>query len=72
MRRIGASGSAADGSGLRTIPFAINEAPSEGSSEGSGVRRGAMIVCRFQGFVKQNLVVDGKIKGIPLPIDLPT
>ena len=36
------------------------------------VRRGAMIVCRFQGFVNQNLVVEGKIRGIPLPIDLPT
>ncbi len=35
------------------------------------VRRGAMIVCRFQGFVERVLVVEGKIKGIPLPIDLP-
>lgn len=33
------------------------------------VRRGAMIVCRFQAFVDGNLVADGKIKGIPLPID---
>ncbi len=33
------------------------------------MRRGAMLVCRFQGFVRQSLVVEGKIKGIPLPID---
>lgn len=33
------------------------------------VRYGAMIVCYFQGYVNQSLVVDGKIKGIPLPID---
>jgi len=32
------------------------------------VRPGAMIVCRFQGFVRQSMVVEGKIKGIPLPI----
>ena len=31
-------------------------------------RRGAMIVCRFQGFVRQSLVVEGKIRGIPLPL----
>jgi 3-hydroxyacyl-[acyl-carrier-protein] dehydratase len=33
------------------------------------VRRGALIVCQFQGFVEQNMVVDGKIKGIPLPVE---
>ncbi len=33
------------------------------------VRRGAIIVCRFQGFVRQTLVVEGLIKGIPLPDD---
>ncbi len=33
------------------------------------VRRGAMIVCRFQAFVRGVMVADGKIKGIPLPID---
>jgi 3-hydroxyacyl-[acyl-carrier-protein] dehydratase len=33
------------------------------------LRRGAMMVCRFQGFVNQTLVVEGQIKGIPLPID---
>ena|GEM_PF-128055 len=31
-------------------------------------RRGRMIVCEFQGFVKNRIVVGGKIKGIPLPI----
>jgi 3-hydroxyacyl-[acyl-carrier-protein] dehydratase len=35
------------------------------------VRRGAMIVCRFQGFVRENLVVEGQIKGVPLDIDMP-
>ena len=34
------------------------------------VRRGAMIVCRFQCFVGQNLVCDGQIKGIPLPQEM--
>jgi 3-hydroxyacyl-[acyl-carrier-protein] dehydratase len=34
------------------------------------VRRGAMIVCRFQGFVNQGMVVEGRLKGIPLPLDL--
>jgi 3-hydroxyacyl-[acyl-carrier-protein] dehydratase len=34
------------------------------------VSRGRMIVCRFQGFVRETLVVDGFIKGIPLPVDL--
>jgi 3-hydroxyacyl-[acyl-carrier-protein] dehydratase len=32
-------------------------------------RRGAMLVCRFQGFVRENLVVEGKIKGVALPVD---
>ena len=32
------------------------------------VRRGRMIVCRFQGFVGERIVVEGAIKGIPLPI----
>jgi len=35
------------------------------------VRRGAMVVGRFQGFVRGSLVVEGKIKGIPLPIEDP-
>ena len=34
------------------------------------VRRGAMIVARFQGYVRDTLVVGGKIKGIPIPVDL--
>jgi 3-hydroxyacyl-[acyl-carrier-protein] dehydratase len=33
------------------------------------VRRGAMILCRFQGFVRETLVVEGKIMGISLPVD---
>ena len=33
------------------------------------VRRGAMIICRFQCFVRDNLVCEGKIKGIPLPME---
>jgi len=28
-----------------------------------------MIVCRFQGLVDSNIVVDGVIKGVPLPVD---
>jgi 3-hydroxyacyl-[acyl-carrier-protein] dehydratase len=31
------------------------------------VRRGRMIICRFQGFVQHRIVVEGLIKGIPLP-----
>ena len=34
------------------------------------VRPRAMIVCRFQGLVRENIVVDGIIKGVPLPIDM--
>jgi len=33
------------------------------------VRPRAMIVCRFQGLVRENIVVDGVIKGVPLPVD---
>ncbi len=36
------------------------------------VRRGAMIVCRFNCLVGENLVCEGKIKGIPLPESLLT
>ncbi len=32
------------------------------------VRRGRMIVCRFQGTVGDAIVVDGCIKGVPLPV----
>jgi hypothetical protein len=28
-----------------------------------------MIVCRFQGIVRDRIVVDGMIKGVPLPVD---
>ncbi len=31
------------------------------------VRRGALVVSRFQGFVRQSLVCEGLIKGVPLP-----
>ncbi len=33
------------------------------------VRPKAMIVCRFQVLVRDNIVCDGVIKGVPLPID---
>ena len=33
------------------------------------VRPKAMIVCRFQGIVRDSIVVDGTIKGVPLPVD---
>jgi 3-hydroxyacyl-[acyl-carrier-protein] dehydratase len=33
------------------------------------VRAGSLIVCRFQAFVGQSMVADGKIKGIALPVD---
>ena len=35
----------------------------------TGLRRGRMISCRFQGFVEHNLVCEGEIRGIPLPVD---
>jgi 3-hydroxyacyl-[acyl-carrier-protein] dehydratase len=34
------------------------------------VRPKAMIVCRFQGIVRESVVVDGVIKGVPLPVDV--
>lgn len=37
--------------------------------QASRVRRGRMIVCNFQGFVRSTLVVDGVLKGVPLPVD---
>ncbi len=33
------------------------------------VRRGAMIVCKFQGVVKDRIVVEGTLKGIPIPVE---
>jgi len=32
-------------------------------------RRNRLIVCRFQGFVKTNLVLEGVLKGIPIPTE---
>lgn len=32
-------------------------------------RRGRMLVSRFQGIVKDSLVVEGVLKGVPIPID---
>ena len=39
------------------------------SCEQEKVRRGRMIICWFQGVVGESIVVEGKIKGIPLPIE---
>lgn len=33
------------------------------------IRRGALIVSQFQGFVGKAMVVEGLIKGVPLPVD---
>lgn len=33
------------------------------------VRRNAMIRCRFQCFVGQNLVCEGELRGIPIPVE---
>jgi len=35
------------------------------------LRRGAVVLCHFQGFVRQSMVVEGKIMGVCLPIDAP-
>jgi 3-hydroxyacyl-[acyl-carrier-protein] dehydratase len=35
----------------------------------SKVRPGRMIVCEFQGVVRQSLVVEGVLRGIPIPVD---
>ena len=32
------------------------------------VRRGAIIICRFQAIVRDNIVCEGRIKGVPLPV----
>lgn len=34
------------------------------------VRRGRMIICQFQGVVKDRIVVEGLLKGIPIPVDV--
>ncbi len=33
------------------------------------VRKGRMIVSRFQGFVRNNLVLEGVLKGVPIPVE---
>ncbi len=33
-------------------------------------RRGRMIICQFQGVVGERIVVDGILKGIPIPVDM--
>ena len=33
------------------------------------VRRGRMIVCKFQGVVQDRIVVEGTLKGIPIPVE---
>jgi 3-hydroxyacyl-[acyl-carrier-protein] dehydratase len=33
------------------------------------LRPGAMVRCRFQCFVRENMVCEGKIRGIPIPVD---
>jgi 3-hydroxyacyl-[acyl-carrier-protein] dehydratase len=33
------------------------------------VRRGRMIICSFQGVVKDRIVVEGTLKGIPIPVE---
>jgi len=33
------------------------------------VRRGGIIVCQFQGVVKDRIVVEGILKGIPIPVE---
>ena len=35
------------------------------------LRRGSMMVCRFQGFVNQSMVVEGQIKGVSMSFDAP-
>ncbi len=37
--------------------------------QGIKCRRGRMIICRFQGTVGDTIVVEGGIKGVPLPVD---
>jgi len=35
----------------------------------SKVRRGRMIICDFQGVVKDRIVVEGVLKGVPIPVE---
>ena len=32
------------------------------------LRKPYLLVCRFQGIVGRNIVVDGQLKGIPIPV----
>jgi 3-hydroxyacyl-[acyl-carrier-protein] dehydratase len=34
------------------------------------LRKPYLLVCRFQGVVDRNIVVDGRLKGIPIPVDM--
>jgi 3-hydroxyacyl-[acyl-carrier-protein] dehydratase len=34
------------------------------------LRRGRIVVCRFQGLVRGSIVVEGILKGIPIPVDI--
>lgn len=33
------------------------------------VRRGRMVICRFQGLVRENIILEGILKGIPIPVE---
>jgi 3-hydroxyacyl-[acyl-carrier-protein] dehydratase len=33
------------------------------------VRRNALFICEFQGFVRESMVIEGTIRGIPLPVE---
>ena len=57
--------------GLENVRFRDSVLPGDRlfvATELIRVRRGAMIVCQFQGFVADRIVVDGTIKGVPLPL----
>ncbi|MCA9161267.1 MAG: hypothetical protein KDA72_23215, partial [Planctomycetales bacterium] len=34
------------------------------------LRRGRIVVTKFQGFVRNSLAVEGILKGIPIPVEL--
>ncbi len=38
--------------------------------EMSKLRRGRIVVTKFQGFVGQSVVVEGILKGIPIPVEM--
>ena len=33
------------------------------------IRPKALVTCRFQGFMRQSLAVEGELKGVPIPVD---